>query len=139
MAGLDTSIFSGPLGSLRLFTLIIGAIDVGITVDNYWSKNEEFFFWTIVICLIVSAILAVVAFLGISNDAPIIRKVETLFHAIGGIVILIAACLMIYSVVDYGEKPTTGKFIQRLAAGILGILNGLIYCSMGWAVCRRNN
>jgi len=139
MAGLDTSIFSGPIGSLRLFTLIIGAIDVGITVDHYWSKNEEFFFWTIVICLIVSAILAIVAFLGITNDAPIIRKVETLFHGIGGIILLVAAVLMIISVVDYGEKPSTARFIQRLSAGILGILNGLIYCSMGWAVCRRGN
>jgi len=135
------NVFSGPVGSLRLFTLIIGVIDVAITYDHYWSKNEEFFFWTIVICLIVSAILAVVAFVGISNDAPIIRKVETLFHAIGGIVLLVAAILMIISVIDKGESGSgsTGKYIQRLSAAILGILNGLIYCSLGWAVCRRSN
>jgi len=136
---IDTGIFSGQIGSLRLFTLIIGAIDVGITVDNYWNDNEKFFFFTIVVLLIVSAILAVAAFLGLQNDAPIVRKVESLFHAIAGIVLLVAAILMIISVVDRGESGSgsTGKYIQRLAAAILGLLNGLIYCSLGWAVCRK--
>jgi hypothetical protein len=138
---IDTSLFSGQIGSLRLMTLIIGAIDVGITVDHYWNEKEEFFFWTIVILLVVSAILAVAALFSLQSDAPIVRKVETLFHGIGGIVLLVAAVLMIISVIDRGESKSgsTGKFIQRLAAGILGILNGLVYCSLGWSVCRRSN
>jgi hypothetical protein len=135
---IDTGVFTGPTGSLRLFTLILGAIDCGITADSYYNgvRDEDFFFWTVVVLLIVSVILAVVALLGIHNDAVFVRKGDYVYHFIGGIVLLIAGILMLISVFHYGNQHTTGKYVERIAAGVIGILNALIYCSLGWSTCR---
>lgn len=136
--GFNTGVFSGPNGSMRLFTIILGAIVVGITADSYLRnvQEEEFFFWTAVVLLIVSAVLVVAAFLGILDDAVFVKKADSGFHVIGGIVVLVAGVLMLISVVHYGEGNSTAKYVQRLAAGILGILNALIYCSLGYSMCR---
>jgi len=137
--GFDTGVFSGPLGSLRLFTLILGAIVVGVAADCYDRNvdDEKFFFWTSVVLLIVSAVLAVAAFLGILSEAIFVRKGDSGFHVIGGLVVLVAGVLMLISVINQGDnRGSTGKYVERLAAGILGILNALIYCSLGWSLCR---
>jgi len=136
--GVDTGIFSGPLGSLRLFTLILGAIVVGLAADCY-NRNiddEKFFFWTSVVVLIVSAVLAVAAFLGILGDAIFVKKGDSGFHVIGGLVVLVAGILFLIAAINQGDTGSTGKYVERLAAGILGILNALIYCSLGWSLCR---
>ena len=54
----------------------MGAIVVGITADSYIKgvDYEDFFFWTAVVLLIVSAILALAAFLGITGDAVFVKK-----------------------------------------------------------------
>jgi len=136
--GFNSGVFSGPNGSLRLFTLILGAIVVGLTADSYYDivQNERFFFWTAVILLIVSAILAVAAFLGIYEEAVFVRKADGTYHIIGGIVLLIGGILMLISVVDHKNNETTGRFIERIAAGAIGIINALIYCSLGYHSCR---
>jgi len=134
----DSGVFSGPLGSLRLFTLILGAIVVGLAADCYHRNvnDEEFFFWTAVILLIVSVILAIAAFLGIMSSADLVKKADSGYHVIGGLVMLVAGVLMLISVINYGDSNSTAKFVERLAAGIIGILNALIYCSLGMSMCR---
>jgi len=137
--GIDTGAFTGPNGSLRVFTLILGAIDLGITADSYYKgiRDEDFFFWTVVVCLIVSAILAVAALLGIHSNAELVKKGDYIYHVVAGIILLIAGILMIISVIHYGDREgSTGIYIERMASAIIGILNALIYGSLGWSTCR---
>jgi len=135
---IDTGAFTGPNGSMRLFTLILGAIDCGITADSYYKgiRDEDFFFWTVVVLLIVSVILAVLVLIGVHNSADLVKKADYVYHAIAGIVLLIAGILMIISVFHYGNQHSTGKYVERLASAIIGIINALVYGSLGWYTCR---
>jgi len=132
--GFQMGVFNGAGGSLRLFTIILGAIVVGLTADSYRRgvQYEDFFFWTAVVLLIVSVVFAVAKFLGITGDAVFVRKGDSVFHLIAGIVLLIASGLMLYSIVDTGNNSSTGKYVQRIAAGAIGLINALIYCSLGF-------
>jgi len=65
------------LGSIFPFLKqILGPIVVGLTADSYRRgvDFEDFFFWTAVVLLIVSAVLAVAAFIGITKDAVFVRR-----------------------------------------------------------------
>jgi len=138
--GVDSSVFQGPNGSMRLFTLIIGAIDLGITAHSYERvRDEEFFLYTVAVLFIVSVILAIIAFVGVHNSAVLVRKADYVYHVIGGIILLVAGIMMMISVFDIGDhRSKTAYYVERIACGVLGIVNALIYMSLGWAACRSN-
>ncbi len=72
---------------------------VGLTADSYNSGDsyEDFFFFTSVILLIVSAILAVAAFVGIMGDAVFVKKSVSISSHLCLIVLLLYIYCMCFA------------------------------------------
>jgi len=133
----NTKMFSETSGRMRLISIIFAVIAF-ILVEGYYFKsysNEESFYYALLICMIISIIMAVVSLLGLMENGNI-KMLDNVYHAVASIAIIITAILFLISVFDYRKTSTNSFFARRLAAGILGFIYGLICANMGWLLFR---
>jgi hypothetical protein len=132
---LNTNVFSGRLGMFRIITLVLGVIDLGITADKYNSfAKEEFFLAMVIIMFIVSAILCILFVLEVVSNTDAVKKGDMAFHFIGGLLLIISGIVWLVSVFEWGKYWSTGHYVLRIFAGIIGIINGVVYVALGYTL-----
>jgi len=134
---MNTKMFSETSGRMRLMSLIFAIIAFILLVDNYLktNSNEEAYFYALMICMIISIILAVGSLIGLFENSNL-RMLDNVFHAVAALAIIITSILFLVNVFDYRKAHTNGFFARRLSSGILGFIYGLICANMGWLLFR---
>jgi len=134
---INTKMFSETSGRMRLFSIVFAVVAFILVVDNYAKNlsNEEAYFYSIMICMIISIILAVVSLVGLLENSNL-RMVDNIFHTIAALAVLITGILFLISVFEYRKYHSNSIFAKRLASGILGLIYGLICANMGWLLFR---
>ncbi|ODN06076.1 hypothetical protein Ocin01_00635 [Orchesella cincta] len=134
---INTKMFSETSGRMRLFSIVFAVVAFILLADNYARNlsNEEAFFYALMVCMIISIILAVVSLLGLLENNNL-RMLDNIFHTVAAVAILITAILFLISVFEYRKYHTNSVFAKRLASGILGFIYGLMCANMGWLLFR---
>jgi len=70
MGGLDTKLFSERSGQIKIVSIILGIVAVVLTADHYYTSltDEKAFWWSLVVCLVVSVVLAVLSLFGMMDN-----------------------------------------------------------------------
>jgi len=123
-----------PPGLLKVLQFILGCICVGIIAyhfndHGYSAQSELFFYLMCVTFLICTTILLISCLISWSTGGIISKTIyELIYHAIAAILIIIASVALL---VVINNRSTSSYYRQiykeLLAAGIIGILNGLLY------------
>jgi len=134
---MNTKLFSETSGRMRLYSIIFAVIAFILLVDHYFknNSNEEAYFYALMICMIISCIMAVVSLIGLLDNSNL-RMLDNVFHAVAALAIIITSILFIVNVFEYRRSQTNGLFARRLSSGILGFIYGLICANMGWLLFR---
>jgi len=127
---MNSGVFSGYGGALRLLTIMIGIVDIGITVDAYLHHytSEEFFLSVIVISLIISCVLAMLGFLQLGK----LHRVDFVFHVLVTPLLLVGGILMLVSVFRFGYTHSRWYYTERISCGVIGIVNSVVYGNLAW-------
>ncbi|CAL8109266.1 unnamed protein product [Orchesella dallaii] len=136
--GVIVGVLYGIIGILLTSEKQVFAVIAFILVVDNYSKNlsnEEAFFYTIMICMIISIIMAVLSLVGLMENNNI-RMVDNIFHTVAALAAIITGILFLISVFEYRKYSTNSLFAKRLASGILGLIYGLICANMGWLLFR---
>jgi len=134
---MNTKLFSETSGRMRLYSIIFAVIAFILLVDHYFknNSNEEAYFYALMICMIISCIMAVVSLIGLLDNSNL-RMLDNVFHAVAALAIIITSILFIVNVFEYRRSQSNGLFARRLSSGILGFIYGLICANMGWLLFR---
>jgi len=134
---INTKMFSETSGRMRLLSIIFAVVAFILLVDHYAKNlsNEEAYFYALMICMIISIILAVVSLVGLMENSNL-RMLDNVFHAVAALAVIITSILFLVSVFDYRKIHSNSLFARRLASGILGLIYGLICANMGWLIFR---
>jgi len=129
----NCNIFNEMSGRLKILTIIFGIVAVGLSVDHYYKElsDEEAFFGSIIVCLIVSGILAFLSIIGLTDNDNM-KAVDKYFHMLAAILLVIVSSLFIVSVDKHGTRLGQKFYNQRMSAGAFGLINGVLYGLLGW-------
>jgi len=156
MVDMNNAFLKGRNGILRILTLILGAITIGLTADSYLKTGkEEFMLAMTIILFIISFIWVILVIFGVLPDSDATRKIDFLFHIIGGLVLIISGIVWIVSVMEYindtnvssdficktaerlgTSTPNPCKKAVRIIAFVLVLINGIIYCLLGFLLAK---
>jgi len=140
----NTGFLKGPIGILRILTIVIGVVTLGLVADQYAKQAKEEFLLSMIIILFILSLVWTVAFvMELIQASENTKKIDTWGHLIGGLLLLIAAIVWFVSVMEYHNNKVaqdlcrliTGQNcplpVQRIIAGILSLINGLFYLVIG--------
>jgi len=133
----NTKMFSETSGRMRLISIIFAVIAF-ILLEGYHAKNisnEESYYYALLVCMIISVILAIVSLIGLMENGNI-KMLDNIYHAVAACAVIITSILFLISVFEYRKYQTNSYFARRLASGILGFIYGLIMANMGWILFR---
>ncbi|OXA55336.1 uncharacterized protein LOC110848704 [Folsomia candida] len=132
MAGLNTKLFSERVGQIKIFSIILGIVAVILAADHYATNitEEKAFWWSIVVCTIISIILAVFSLFGMMDNEHL-QKFDKIYHALAAILLIITACFFIVSV-DKDSGVWKSYYERRAAAGGFGLIFGVVCGYIGW-------
>jgi len=133
----NTKMFSETSGRMRLISIIFAVIAF-ILLEGYHAKNisnEESYYYALLVCMIISVILAIVSLIGLMENGNI-KMLDNIYHAVAACAVIITSILFLISVFEYRKYQTNSYFARRLASGIIGFIYGLIMANMGWILFR---
>jgi len=131
MGGLDTKLFSERSGQIKIVSIILGIVAVVLTADHYYTSltDEKAFWWSLVVCLVVSVVLAVLSLFGMMDNENM-QKLDKVYHACAAILLIITAIFFIISV----DKHRLFYYERRACAGGFGLVWGVVCAYVGWAL-----
>ncbi|CAG7835142.1 unnamed protein product [Allacma fusca] len=120
-------------GKLQVLAIMIGLVDLMMTGHSYYRRSEEGLFLSIVaICFMFSTIELLGTLLGFFKTADYSAYVVlAVVHSIAGLLLVSGGALMAVAATQYSEicagNCNNTSYDERMACGVLGIVNGLLY------------
>ncbi|CAG7816862.1 unnamed protein product [Allacma fusca] len=123
----------------RVLTLIFGITNVVLLADSYQAhyEVEEYFFSMVIICCCLTVLSQAFYAFGIVNlEESTCTLVDIIIQFISSANLLAGGTVMLGSVIENNSYGYQHKSIERTAAALLGIFNGLLYSYIGTNVKR---
>jgi len=131
---------SGGTGLIKLFSIIVGAVAVGLTAHVYNDiyTAEKFYLGVTSVALGISCILLALGMMDIwGENWP---KFDSLIHALLAVLLFIGAVLMSVSVSDHWNSLITASNwrTKRALAPTFGFINVLLYVILAFRILNRD-
>ncbi|CAG7835148.1 unnamed protein product [Allacma fusca] len=140
MATIEQGRMLDLIGQLKVATVVVGLVDVGLVSASYVhdSSAEEYFLAIVCLAFMLSLLFVILILLSLIPITDVWKKIDMVFHGVIAVLLMVGVLVQLIQVIHHREL-SGGKVATRVFALIFGVMNTGTYSYIAITIFRTPN